>query len=177
MNHSVLYAHLLNLGSGEGTKIPMDALRTLELPMPDDVLEQFCADHATNSEFQEQYGQLDLCALSWRLRELPADQLVRSTVFEQFQRWVRSVRGRIGRFEVEGWACIDCRPAVIEHWKAHRTWLRSPIFLDGSVLGRDSILHLAEGHTRIGILTGLLEFGVLDASSLHRAWIGSLNSR
>src|ERR1019366_5390170 len=70
MNHSVLYAHLLNLGSGEGTKIPMVALRTLELPMPDDVLEQFCADHATNSEFQEQYGQLDLCALSWRLREL-----------------------------------------------------------------------------------------------------------
>jgi hypothetical protein len=34
--------------------VPMDVLRSLGLPMPDDVLVQFVFDHDTKWEFQEQ---------------------------------------------------------------------------------------------------------------------------
>ena len=45
----------------------MDVLQALELPMPNDILEQCVADHGTKWEFQQQYGELDLHALHWEL--------------------------------------------------------------------------------------------------------------
>ncbi len=46
-----------------GGDVPIEILRELRSTMPEDVLEQFVADHGTEGEFQEQYGELDLHAL------------------------------------------------------------------------------------------------------------------
>lgn len=39
--------------------VPLEVLQLLELPMPEDVLEQFVYDHGTKEAFQCQYGHLD----------------------------------------------------------------------------------------------------------------------
>jgi hypothetical protein len=167
------YSDLLRLEQDRGGNIPMDTLRAaFGFAMPDDVLEQFCCDHASKDDFQQQYGHLDLRRLSWELREISAGELVQSTVFEGFKSWVSTVSARLQDFDNEGWSCIDLRPAVVEHWKAHRTWIRPPILLDGHLVGRGPGLHLVEGHTRLGVLAGAVKSGLVSADSIHRAWIG-----
>jgi hypothetical protein len=54
--------------------VPIELLRALRLPMPDDVLEQFVFDHGTNGEFQERFGDLDLHAVRWQLLALSASE-------------------------------------------------------------------------------------------------------
>ena len=129
------FADLLRLTPDAGDRLPMEILRPLGLPMPDDVLEQFCADHGTKGEFQQQYGHLNLRRLDWRLRELPASEILAATVFGPFQSWITSVTGRLRYFGQQGWSCIDVRPKVVERWEKHRTWIRPPILLDGRLVG------------------------------------------
>jgi hypothetical protein len=52
------YSDLLTLTRDAGARIPIAVLTSLNLPIPNDVLEQFCSDHATKDEFQEQYGHV-----------------------------------------------------------------------------------------------------------------------
>jgi hypothetical protein len=33
-------------------------------------------------------------------------------------------------------------------------------------------LHLVEGHTRLGMLKGLIEKGLLSENSIHKVWVG-----
>jgi len=50
-----------------------------------------------------------------------------------------------------------------------------PIFLDENVeinMKDRKKLHLVEGHTRLGILRGLIDNDGLEKNSLHRCWIG-----
>lgn len=169
-----LYSDLLCLKPDAGGRLPIELLRPLGLPIPDDVLEQFCSDHATNCDFQEQYGHLNLRIMSWQLQELRASQIAKATVFEEFRRWTSGVTNRLRHFEEDGWSCIDVRPNVVEHWREHRTWIRPPVFLAGELVGRGPDLHLVEGHTRFGVLIGLLQAGALSAESIHRAWVGTV---
>lgn len=150
----------------------MDALRALGLEIPDDVLEQFLSDHGLNGEFQEQYGHLNLVQITWEKRMLTAQELIEVTVYEGFQRWTQSVAQRPRQFQSEGWKCIDSRAEVVSYWEINRTWIRPPILMDGSLLGRPNKLHLVEGHTRIGILRGLVNAGVVAKDSQHEVWLG-----
>jgi hypothetical protein len=170
------FADLLRLTPDSGGRLPMEILRPLGLPMPDDVLEQFCADHGTKGEFQHQYGHLDLRRLDWHLRELPACEILAASVYGPFQSWISSVTSRLRYFGQQGWSCIDVRPRVVEYWKEHRTWVRPPILIDGRLVDSGTCFHLVEGHTRVGILTGLRSFGILDGESVHLIWVGTLKT-
>lgn len=170
--HIFFYSDLLSLPKEESDKIPMGVLVALDLPMPSDVLEQFCSDHGRKEEFQEQYGHLNLRELLWQLQSIPAKQLVQATVYEEFQCYPREVSERVAGFQKDGWECIDCRSEVIEQWRKHQTWLRPPILLVGNLVGQGPSLHLVEGHTRLGILAGLVKAGIVDAESTHQAWVG-----
>ena len=156
----------------------MDALRALGLPVPEPVLEQVCSDHGRNCEFQSQYGALDLGSLRWSLENRAASELKEATVYEGFQRWAESVEARVQsfKFKSSGWACIDVRREIVAHWETYHTWLRPPVFIDAEVLGRGPGLHLMGGHTRLGILRGLVNHGVIPLGSHHAAWIGTIQA-
>jgi hypothetical protein len=143
---------------------------------PTEVALQFYADHGRKDDFQHAYGKLKISQIDWSLVEKRADVLNTASMNEDFHRWFTNVGARAANFPVAGWKCVDTRRNVREHWEKHRTWLVSPIFLEASLVGSTSHLHLAEGHTRLGLLAGLVEQGVLPASSTHRIWLGGTNA-
>lgn len=155
-------------GSGS---VPDEVLRQLELPVPDDVLEQFVRDHGTKTEFQEQYGELDLHAIQWSLETVTAREFLAATIYRHFD-WQETVARRTRLVARDGWSDVVLPPGAAEHWQAHGTWTRPPVTLRGALVRSESTLHLVEGHTRFGALYGLVECGVLSEDSLHQIWIG-----
>ena len=137
------------------------------LNWPDDVVEQFLFDHGTHPEFVSQYGQLDLRLLTWSLEPLRAAVLVRATVYPKFRQRIDSVAAALDYFAtVYG---------VRWGWLDKRTWLRAPVMMHGNLLQPGQAdLHLVEGHTRIGALTGYLRVGLISAESIHYAWVGAI---
>ena len=152
--------------------VPMGVLQSLELPMPEDVLEQFVFDHGTKGDFQKQYGHIDLHALRWDLLSVRTKEVLASTVYPHFAHWMETVAGRTRVVPLGGWNDVLLPPHMVQHWKEHGTWMRPPVMLKGDVVDSDRPLHLIEGHTRVGALRGLVESGVLSSSSTHFAWIG-----
>ena len=140
--------------------------------IPEEVIRQFILDHGRKNEFQEQYGQLDLNAVVWAKETLQGNDLLGCSHFEQFDRRVQNSRSKVSVFLKEGWKCIDRRPTVVEHWALFHTWNLPPILIEGSVVGRPSSLHLIEGHTRLGVLEGLIDAGVIDRDHCHEVWVG-----
>ena len=78
----------------------------------------------------------------------------------------------MNKFEKEDFFCIDIREKVVNNWKIKKTWLRTPIFLDAKLLEKSNKLHLVEGHTRFGILKGLLLKKIIGKDSIHKVWFG-----
>lgn len=152
--------------------VPMDVLRSLGLPTPDDVLEQFISDHGTKDEFQQQYGHLDLHAVRWQQLLLPASEILACSIYRLFAQHVATVSNQTRVVPEEGWADVCLPSKAAEHWQQHGTWMRSPVMVRGELVGSAKPLHLVEGHTRIGALRGLVDSGVLPMASDHRVWVG-----
>jgi hypothetical protein len=152
--------------------VPLEVLQSLELPMPEDVLEQLVFDHGTNHVFQQQYGHLELHALHWECRPTPAEEILACSVYPQFAEWVETAAGRTRLVPREGWNDVILPPGAAKFWADHGTWMRAPIMFKGDLVVSDHPLHLVEGHTRLGALRGLVESGVLSGSSKHLIWIG-----
>ena len=74
---------------------------------------------------------------------------------------------------VQNWDCIDTRQEVVKYWRENNTWLRKPIFINASLIKKDNKFHLVEGHTRVGILKGAVQNGILDIESTHEIWYGN----
>jgi len=170
----MLFKDLLRLPIDKRTQtVPEGVLRRLRLPMPEDVFEQFICDHGVNSELQEQYGNLDLHALRWERVALPAEEIVACSVRLECTRYVDDRRKMALNVLETGWQSINLAPEAKKHWQAHRTWHRAPILIRGDLIRAAAALHLVEGHTRVGTLTGLIQCGWLLGESLHEIWIGS----
>ncbi len=163
---------VLRLRRNNAGAVPLEVLQTLGLPMPDDVLEQFVCDHGTKDDFQHQYGDLDLHAVEWKLIELPTSELLTCSIFPSYIAWIETARNRTYAVQVNGWENVCLPPGAAEHWQRYGTWKRPPVTVRGELVGSNRPLHLVEGHTRIGALKGLVESGVLTASSLHAVWVG-----
>lgn len=166
---------LLRFRQDEG-EVPIEILRELRLPMPEDVLEQFLADHGTKFEFQDQYGALDLHSLTWRLATLPAREILAASMYPDFADYTGGISDRTRVVGRQGWDGVWLPPEYIEHWKQYSTWMRSPVALRGDLVGADRPIHLVEGHTRVGALRGLVEGGALREDSVHGIWIGEPRS-
>lgn len=168
----MLFSSLMSLSYAESGIIELDALRQALPSTPEDVLNQFYADHGRNCAFQNQYGHLDINCIEWQLKRVPAEQIISCTVWREFQNWCDSVAERVNGFATKGWNCIDVRSDVRLSWECERTWIRPPILLSGAFAPSASGLHLVEGHTRIGLLRGLIAADVLSGTSEHLVWIG-----
>jgi hypothetical protein len=116
------------------------------LQWPDDVLRDFLFDHGDNGHFVDDYGGVDLCAITWKLETI---RYATDPVY-----WVKLRLPEVGR-----------------HWEGHGTWLRPPLLIDRRLLARaDSGLQVLEGRTRVGVLCGRLRER-LRVAPTHQAWV------
>jgi len=152
--------------------VPLEVLHALELPMPEDVLEQFVFDHGTKDDFQQQYGHMDLHAMRWDLLSIRGDEILACSVYPRFAEWMETAAGRTRVVPSAGWKDVLLPPGAAKNWQDHRTWMRGPVMLRGDLAGADRPLHLVEGHTRVGALRGLVESGSLPSSDVHLVWVG-----
>jgi hypothetical protein len=156
--------------AGNGTSIAPGAARSLGLPMPEDVLEQFVIDHGLNPQFQRRYGDLDLRRVRWTKERLSVATIERCSY--NFEQRVESLRQRFR--EAASWEETGGLSSEAVHsWKQDGTWLRAPIFLF-DVLPSPDEHHLVEGHTRTGALLGLAEneHGLCALLGEHECWVG-----
>lgn len=166
------FSDLLDLGKDSGDNINTDELECALPDTPDYIIENVYSHHGRKSEFQSQYGKVIISEVSWVKTELSADEILRCGHYGGFTRWVESVQSRLRSFETSGWPCIDLRNEIVEHWKEYRTWASPPIALQRSVIGKGDGLWLVEGHTRLGVLKGLVGRGIVDGNSRHEIWVG-----
>ena len=153
-----------------------DPIRDYLPETPLEVIEQVYCHHGRKDEFQSQYGELNLSAIDWTSIALPASEIIEATIYEGFMRWFRNVESRTSEFSARGWQCIDTRADVIAHWSRYQTWMRPPVLIQGlppEVTGR---LHVMEGHTRVGLLKGLIKEGVLSPLSTHEVFVGRVGA-
>lgn len=153
-------------------RIPWEVLESLELPMPNDVLEQFVFDHGLKHEFQRQYGSMDLHSIDWKKEQQEARNLITATRFSGFERYFTEVTHRTSMIHEKGWEYGVRKTEWIEAWKKEGTWIRPPVFIRKTVPAIEDRLHLVEGHTRTATLCGLVTCGELTRESLHLIWVG-----
>ncbi|MET0790951.1 MAG: hypothetical protein ABW061_05475 [Polyangiaceae bacterium] len=146
------------------------AAQALQLPMPEDVLEQFIVDHSLKPEFQEVYADLDLYGIVWAEGSLPTAQIVACS--SKFDDYVDEV-ATILRDGADDRPLPHMTPESSNAWFDSGTWRRSPVFLDALLPG--CALHLVEGHTRVGVLKGLLRTNI-PVRSAHLCWVGRASS-
>lgn len=149
-----------------------DPLRNLLPETPLEVIEQVYSHHGRNDEFQGQYGELDLSSIVWGSEFLPAAEIIQASFYPGFTSWLRNVEARTSEFQERGWQCIDTRADVVKYWSKHKTWLRQPVLIQGlppAIAGR---MHLVEGHTRVALLSGLINAGVISPRSEHQVLVG-----
>ncbi|MBK9497236.1 MAG: hypothetical protein IT475_18065 [Aquimonas sp.] len=152
--------------------ICLDTLCKLLPETPRDVIEQVYSDHGRSSEFQKQYRDIDLLSVEWVSIHIPANEIINASYYDDFERWYLVVQARLDEFANKGWPCIDNRSEVVANWEEHKTWLRSPVLLDGIHPAVDGRLHLMEGHTRAAILGGLVKNRVISPETKHLVFVG-----
>lgn len=167
------FKELMNLKYCERTgTIPIDVLIENNINAPFDVLQQFYSDHGRKDDFQLQYGEIDLKKIAWRKQEVTGVEIITCEYYEEFGGWIDSVASRLDSWSEKEWNCIDVRKPVVAQWKNHKTWLTLPIFINPRLIRGTNGLHLVEGHTRLGVLKGLVKQKILSESSTHFLWYG-----
>ncbi|MFF3558323.1 hypothetical protein ACFYXL_33475 [Streptomyces tsukubensis] len=136
------------------------------LRWPDDVLRDFLFDHGDHDPFVNDYGHLELSAITWTLETIPTADFHTMPTGE-------SEAGLIEHFAQHPVHWVTVRPPQVgRNWADHGTWLRPPLLIDRRLLGpSDSGLQVVEGRTRVGVLRGRQREGLYVASH-HRAWVG-----
>ena len=170
----MLFRDLMRLECDDGGRIQSHELTRLLPDTPDDVLQDLYADHGRKQEFQDLYGDWDLCRISWKEVHLNAIVLCGASINPEFNPWYECVKHRpISGYQTQGFSVIDTRKDVVAHWSKHRTWRRAPICVDKSLIQTQSTVHVVEGHTRVATLNGLVQLGIIQKDSEHRVWLGS----
>ncbi len=145
--------------------------------IPDQIVDEWLAPHGRNSDMQRQYAEMDLEAVDWSLTRREAHEILEASVFPGFRKYLNDVAKRASDVSSGKWNAADSRPQVVSKWRAERTWLQAPIFVTGELAGSAKALHLVEGHTRCGLLYGLVGEGVIEPNSMHSIWIGASSNR
>ena len=139
------------------------------LDCPFDVFEQLFFDHQSDAEFALLVQAVDWQSVAWEQTELSGAALRRVAVPRPYQRALDEARWRTLELGLQ-----DERPEVLEHWRAHATWIRSPILIVGAALGSSLGIECLVGFTRLGTLLGLLDREDLPEEAMHPVWLGSL---
>jgi hypothetical protein len=160
-------AHLPRPGSGKDDREFFHSeCKRLGLEWPPSVIDQLLFEHGDKDEFLEQYGHLNLLRLRWELRSVRASELIPCTSHEEFSDRVRSV-AKHPHWTLEQYSKAYGR--IRDH-----SWKVAPLLIEGRLREPPQIeLHLVEGHTRIGVLMGLVQLGEVPADSEHDAFVAA----
>ncbi|MEU4655007.1 hypothetical protein AB0G32_13900 [Streptomyces sp. NPDC023723] len=136
------------------------------LRWPDDVLRDFLFEHGDHGPFVDDYGHLELSAITWTLQTIP-------TVNFHTMPTGESEAGLIEHVAQHPVHWVKVRPPEVgRHWEDHGTWLRPPLLIDRRLLNpANSGLQVLEGRTRVGVLRGRLR-EQLHVAPQHQAWVG-----
>ncbi|MGW7276622.1 hypothetical protein ACWGH5_39780 [Streptomyces sp. NPDC054864] len=130
------------------------------------MLRDLLFEHGDHGPFVDDYGHLDLSAITWTLETI-------STADFHTMPTGESEAGLIERFAENPvyWASVKL-PEVGRYWEENGTWLRPPLLIDRRILTpADSGLQVLEGRTRVGVLRGRHR-EQLHVACEHRAWVG-----
>lgn len=152
------------------------ALRQLLPNFPTEVLRQILVDHGRKDHIQNKFCDIDLTKINWEIHVLQAKKIAMATCHPSFENWVSSVKKRCKRFQEIRWPAIDARSEVVTFWEHNKTWKLPPMYISGFPGMPESTLCLVEGHTRHGVLLGLLEIGEILSESKHSIWIGTVSN-
>ncbi len=113
----------------------------------------------------DDYGDVDLCAITWTLETIPAAAFPTMPTGE-------SDAGCIESYAADPVYWVKVRPPEVgRHWEEHGTWLRPPLLIDRRLLDQaDSGLQVLEGRTRVGVLRGRLREQLRVARTTRRGW-------
>ncbi|MFD4955195.1 hypothetical protein [Streptomyces sp. NPDC058451] len=136
------------------------------LHWPDDVLRDFLFEHGDHGPFVDDYGHLDLSAITWTPETIPAADFHTMPTGE-------SEAGLIEHIAKNPVHWVTVRPPEVgRRWEDHGTWLRPPLLIDRRLLDPESSgLQVLEGRTRVGVLRGRLR-EQLHVAPEHQAWVG-----
>jgi hypothetical protein len=151
-------------------RIDVPSLELLLPNTPKIILEDFFSDHGRNEQFQEQYSNIKISLLKWKKIRVRALDIINCGYYLGFSNWINTRKHRVINFQELGWHSIDDRLEVVLYWQKYNTWITPPIFFDGKLLLSKSEFWLVEGHTRIGILMGLVEQCIVSHNSIHEIW-------
>ena len=132
---------------------------------PEAVVRQWLWEHGKHEDFLAQYDHLDLLALKWELRQVAAADLCDATFYEEFADYVAGVE------RAPYWKVDQYRKGFGEDvWTT--TWRLPPILVSGELRAVPQLsMHLVEGHTRLGILRGLVRLGEASPSAHHAIYL------
>ena len=143
---------------------------------PIEIINDIYADHGRKAEFQAEYGNVDISKLHWKLMEFTGKELIESSIIPEFLQWVLTCKKKLNDFNTDGWECISNIKTIEDSWNTNKTWLKPPYFFDPNVLAiSKNNLHLVEGHTRLGILMGLINKKIVSPTMTHKVWLGKIN--
>ena len=168
------FKDLLNLQYGINSDlIDKKELMRILPKTPEDVIEQFYSDHGRKDSFQNQYEKIDLSRIMWSLLSVRADKLSDCSYYKRFETRVNACAAWGDHIANEGWDYLNFYPVkVVNSWKTAKSWFRIPIMINGNLINLDSTYHLVEGHSRLGLLKGLVRSAILENASSHKIWYG-----
>jgi hypothetical protein len=139
----------------------------LGLQWPLDIFEQLFIDHHDDAEFAELVKFIDWTAIEWSETRFSGAALLRVGVPSFYQLAVDEARIRTAEAGFQ-----DERAPVMTHWQESKTWMRSPIVLDGDLIQSALQYELIVGFTRLGNVLGAIDRQELPESAQHSVWLG-----
>jgi hypothetical protein len=141
------------------------------LACPFDVFEQLFHDHHEDSDFARDLTRVDWSRVAWDDQLLSGVRMRQVGVPRGYQYAVDEAQAQTFLYGLQ-----DERAEVMDSWRESHTWVRSPVLLEGDVLGLIVGLELHVGFTRLGDLYGMLDRREVGEVQGHRVWIGGLRT-
>lgn len=152
--------------------IDIDFLREKLSDTPEDVLEQLYSEHGRKIDFQAQYNDINILEIEWKLVRLTALSILETTYYSDFSDYFQIASGKALQVSSLGWTGVSHCPLIRKQWEDNSTWLRPPVMFRKQIYSLGSDYHLAEGHTRVGLLKGLVDNAILPKNGKHSVWLG-----
>ena len=143
------------------------AVAAAGVDIPLDVFEQLFHEPDSDRRLGYLLREIDWSDIVWRESHLSGAALVEVQIPREYEHAVEEARANV---LVEG--LQDDRPDVVQHWRDHGSWFRSPVLVTGDVIGPAVAYELLVGFTRLGNLLGLMDRDEVPVGKLHRVWIG-----
>lgn len=145
---------------------------------PSEVISQLYCGLACNNTIIGFYGNINIESLLWKCISLSAEHIIQETsYYPYFAAYVNEIEEEVTTDGFNAYSLLsrEVTDGCKRYWEKHKTWQVSPVFINGTILTLPMRnLHLIEGHTRLGILKGLLNKQLISHESPHKIFWGDI---